>query len=68
MSVLVDSNVLIDIVTDDPKWCDWSSSMLAKFLDEDIVKINPIIFAEISIAFKTPSELDKYFSLSSFCP
>ncbi len=53
--------MLIDIVTDDPKWCDWSSSMLAKFLDEDIVKINPINFAEISIAFKTPSELDKYF-------
>ena len=61
MPVLVDSNVLIDIVTDDPKWYNWSSSMLAKFLDEDIVIINPIIYAEISIAFQTPSEVDKCF-------
>ncbi len=61
MPVLVDSNVLIDIVTNDPKWCEWSSSMLARFLDEDIVIINPIIYAEISIAFQLQSEVDECF-------
>ena len=61
MPILVDSNVLIDIATNDPKWGDWSASMVAKYLDTEVLKINPIIYAEISIGFKKIEEVEESF-------
>jgi hypothetical protein len=51
-SVLVDSNVILDVVTGDPQWGDWSSSMLARCADGGMLVINPIIYAEVSIGFE----------------
>lgn len=50
--VLVDSNVLLDLFTDDPIWVGWSEARLAEAFDSGPVLINPIIYAEISIAFE----------------
>lgn len=56
--VLVDANVLIDIFTNDNVWADWSEQALADAAASDEIAINPIIYSEISIAFKTAEPLD----------
>ena len=56
--VLVDTNVLIDIATNDPRWGQWSSDALARAADESILIINPLIYAEVSIRFESVESLD----------
>jgi hypothetical protein len=51
--VLVDSNVLLDIVTSDPIWFDWSSGALEASANQALLVVNPLIFAEVSIAYGT---------------
>jgi predicted nucleic acid-binding protein len=50
-STLVDSNVLLDYLTDDSEWFDWSSSMLSEAGQMGSVTINPIIYGEVSVRF-----------------
>ncbi len=57
--VLVDSNVLLDILEEDPVWYNWSSRQLLQAADTSTVIINPIIYAEISIGFQQIEELDQ---------
>jgi len=57
-AVLVDSNVLLDIATEDPVWFEWSSDRLRRSGDEGRLVINPIIFAEVSVHFASPDHLD----------
>ena len=49
--VLVDSNVLLDIATEDPAWGAWSREAIERAADESYLVINPIIYAEFSIGF-----------------
>ena len=56
--VLVDSNVLLDLLTDDPAWRAWSQTALADALLAGPVFINQLIYAELSIAFKDIRQLD----------
>jgi predicted nucleic acid-binding protein len=58
MITLVDSNVILDLVTDDPRWGSWSADALSRAADESALAINPLIFAEVSIGFKTVEELE----------
>jgi predicted nucleic acid-binding protein len=58
-TVLVDSNVLLDVVTDDPVWYAWSSSALAEAADSSRLAINPIVYAEVSVGFERIEELDE---------
>ena len=51
-ATLVDSNVLIDIVTDS-RWAAWSDEALIQVLDEGPVFVDQIVFAEISIGYRT---------------
>ncbi|MBN1402828.1 MAG: type II toxin-antitoxin system VapC family toxin [Anaerolineae bacterium] len=48
---LVDSNVLLDVLTEDPKWGAWSASALARCGNEGALYINAVIHAEVSIGF-----------------
>ncbi len=59
MPFLVDSNVLLDVLTEDPNWFEWSASRLAECVEKDILVINPIIYAEISIGFKKIEEVEE---------
>ena len=56
---LVDSNVLLDLFTNDPRWSDWSETRLADALDRGPTLINPIVYAEISIGFERVEELEQ---------
>ena len=50
-AILVDSNVILDVVTEDPQWGRWSAETLARCAEGSILFINPIIYAEVSIGF-----------------
>ena len=56
--ILVDSNVLLDVMTGDPQWFAWSSRALARCADDSVLIINPIVYAEVSIHFATIEELE----------
>jgi predicted nucleic acid-binding protein len=58
--ILVDSNVIIDVLTQDPVWRAWSEAALADAADRDQIAINPIIYTEIASGFATILELDHY--------
>ncbi len=64
MDVLVDSNVLLDIVTNDPRWFDWSSSQLEACANQYTLNINPIIYAEVSVGFEAIETLEEVISSS----
>ena len=59
MAVLVDSNVILDVATNDPAWAEWSARELARAADESVLVINPIIFAEISVGFDRVEDLEE---------
>ncbi len=65
-AVLVDSNVLLDIFTEDPRWLEWSSKALARCAEEAVLTVNPIICAEVSIRFANIEELDDALPKESF--
>ena len=55
---LVDSNVLLDILTNDSHWFALSASALERYANEGLLYINPVIYAEISVSFNTIEELE----------
>ncbi len=64
--VLVDSNVILDLVTDDPRWGDWSESMLSHYERLGALFINDLIFAEVSIGFERIEECDETLHKGGF--
>jgi len=58
MFTLVDTNILLDVMTEDPEWGDWSSEALWRVGDESMLAINPIIYAEVSIHVRTIEEMN----------
>ena len=57
---LVDSNVLLDLITEDAEWVDWSGEQLAIALDQGPVLINQVIFSEVSLGFSTIEALARF--------
>lgn len=56
--LLVDTNVLVDVLQDDPAWADWSVQQLRAQSQVHELLINPVIYAELSLAFDSVRELD----------
>ncbi len=48
---LIDSNVLIDLLIDDPKWSDWSLKHLEQAALKGPLLINDIIYSETSTRY-----------------
>jgi predicted nucleic acid-binding protein len=57
--ILVDSNVILDLWNPDPLWHVWSTDQLRKQSFLHRLAINPIVYAEISVAFATPTAMDE---------
>lgn len=57
--LLVDTNVLIDILEDEPEWADWSIAQLRAQAKVHSLIINPIIYAELSLTFSKVEALDE---------
>jgi hypothetical protein len=56
--LLVDTNVLLDVFTDDERWGDWSQRQLEAGSLSDDLSINAVIYAELSVGFERIEELD----------
>jgi predicted nucleic acid-binding protein len=56
--ILVDSNVILDVVTEDPRWFESSSARLMELAESHLLVINPIIYAEVSIGFELIEDLE----------
>jgi predicted nucleic acid-binding protein len=57
--VLVDSNVILDVVTDDPTWGAWSAQALERTAEEAILVVNALVYAEVSVGFDTIEALEE---------
>ena len=56
--LLVDTNVILDVVENDPEWAAWSQSQLDAASLKFSLVINPVIYAELSIAYRRIEELE----------
>ena len=63
---LVDTNVLLDVITEDPEWIDWSASMLEQAAHAGWLYINPIVYAEVSAGFDRIEDVDDALPLHYF--
>jgi hypothetical protein len=64
--VLVDSNVLIDVVTADDVWGGWSVDALERVADEAPLVINPIVYGEVSLGYDTIEAFDAALASTFF--
>ena len=64
--VLVDTNVLFDILTEDKQWRTWSSAALEKAANDGRLVINSIIYGELCVGFETIEEADEALPSSVF--
>lgn len=65
-SVLVDSNVILDVVTEDAKWGTWSREAMARCANQAELVINPLVYAEVSIGFEKIEEVEEALAMESF--
>ena len=56
--VLVDSNIILDVFLNDPKWADWSESKLDEYDQLGVLYINSTVYSEISIGFERIEDLE----------
>jgi predicted nucleic acid-binding protein len=57
-ATLVDSNVILDVLTEDPEWLEWSSAALARQADAGPLVINPLVYAEVAPRFDRIEDLE----------
>ncbi len=57
--MLVDTNVLVDVLANDPEWADWSIGQLRAQARVHRLAINPVIYAELALTFSTVEALDE---------
>jgi predicted nucleic acid-binding protein len=59
---LVDTNVLVDVLHNDPRWVAWSEARLAEASRDGDLVINPLIYAEICAGYPTQRQTDQVLS------
>ena len=65
-NTLVDSDVLLDVLTEDPTWFDWSSAAIESHAEHSMLVIDPPIYAEVSIRFERIEELEEALPATMF--
>jgi predicted nucleic acid-binding protein len=65
-TTLVDSCVLLDVITGDERWAGWSAGQIATAMDTGRVVINPLIYAEVSVGYQTIEELDELLPATDY--
>jgi predicted nucleic acid-binding protein len=61
--ILVDTNVLLDVVTNDPAWADWSQRQLNAAALHNRLAINPVVYAEFSSRFARVEDVDAVLAM-----
>ena len=62
--ILVDTNVLIDIASNDPAWSDWSLAQMEAASIHEAVAINDVVYAELSVRYASIEALDEFVALA----
>src|SRR3546814_568758 len=57
-AVMIDSNVLLDVMTEDARWFSWSADVMERAADNARLVINPIIYAEVSTLYARIEDLE----------
>ena len=63
---LVDTNILLDLATDDPKWADWSIRQLEAAATMGPLRVNEISYAELSVRFARIEAVDRFLDDGGF--
>jgi predicted nucleic acid-binding protein len=58
VAFLVDSNVILDVMTEDARWFAWSADAIERAADTARLVINPVIYAEVSVRYRRIEDLD----------
>ncbi|MES1943265.1 PilT protein domain-containing protein [Salinisphaera sp. PC39] len=66
MTYLIDSDILLDVVQEDPEWFAWSADTLAEISEHGTMAINPIIYAEVSMGFERIEDMERVLPASDF--
>jgi predicted nucleic acid-binding protein len=66
VATLVDSNVLIDVLSRDSAWADWSGEALGRVGSEGLLVINPVVYAEVSHRYSRKELLDRELPEDAF--
>lgn len=61
MAIMIDSNVILDVISQDPIWFEWSSEKMKTHARDDVFVINPIIYSEVSIGYDQIEEVENLF-------
>jgi predicted nucleic acid-binding protein len=64
--LLVDTNVILDVISNDPQWAAWSQAQLDAASLKSTLIINPVIYAELSIAYERIEELEALIERAGF--
>lgn len=64
--LLVDTNVILDVIENDPEWAAWSQAQLDAASLKFRLVINPVIYAELSIAYRRIEELESMIGRAGF--
>jgi predicted nucleic acid-binding protein len=64
--LLVDTNVILDVVEDDPEWAGWSQAQLDAASLSQAIAINAVIYSELSLAFRRIEELEAMLEQAGF--
>ena len=63
---LVDTNVLLDVATNDPGWADWSIRQLEMAASRGRLIVNDIAYAELSVRFERIEDVDRFLAVGGF--
>jgi predicted nucleic acid-binding protein len=64
--ILIDSNLLLDVLTEDPQWFSWSAQQIERLANDCLLAINPLIYAEVSVGFKRIEDLEDALPETAF--
>jgi predicted nucleic acid-binding protein len=64
VTFLVDSNVLLDVMTEDARWYAWSADAIERAADTGRLVINPVIYAEVSARYRRIEDLEAALPLA----
>jgi predicted nucleic acid-binding protein len=65
-AILVDSDVLLDLMTEDARWLAWSAGAIEQAADRFRLVINPVIYAEVSVRYSRIEDVDEALSKTLF--
>ncbi len=63
---MVDSNVILDVLTEDERWYEWSNRALEQCAEEQPLVVNPVVFAEVSGGFDRIEDLNRALPTETF--